>query len=404
MSHEHTPRSKSYVRITWAFAVITLIMLIIAFHPFGTDLGFEEDEEMELSVLMQFTGGQSEFGIAYSRGMALAAQEINENGGVNGVKLNVEYYDYGGDVTELKKKFFDAYDFGIPAIIGPLTSTEAIAIAPYAEMFDTVLISPSATSAELTEYTEFFYRTVPSDAYLGTGVAKVLGNNAGVSKIMAIYTEGSYGTGLKDKLVEEIEASFHEKSVVCEYAIPEIGDVDVADIVNKMKECEADGVFMVVGSSTQLVSILNGAKEAGLSPVWVGTDSTITTEIALAGEYSDGFLACAPLQTPTDPLFEAKFYDKYQTTNGIANAMYGYDTLMMVVQSIGSEGYTGDDIKAGLDDIRYVGLTGAVKFDKNGDRYPSYDVIEYDYETREWSSLKWSQMLDFSSSETGHHE
>lgn len=401
MSHEGTPRSKTYVRITVILAVITLVMLLIAFHPFNI---LVDDEFVDIAVLMPFTGDQKEFGIAYSRGVAIAAQEVNEEGGIGGKKINVEYYDYCSDLTKVRMQFFDAFDRKNHVIIGPLTSSEALEVAPYAEMFEIVLISPSATSADLTEYGKYFYRTVPSDSYLGTGVAKIFGNSEAVSNIMVIYTDDSYGIGLKDSLKEEVEHTFTEKSVVSEYMLTDNDEYDTEQIVLDMKNKSVDGVFIIVNSPSKLVSILTGANEAGLSPVWIGTDNSITSEIAQVGEYADGFMACAPSQSSTDPLFEFKFYEKFQTTSGISNAVYGYDTLMMVVETIESEGCSGKGIQEGLNKIRYVGLTGAIKFDKHGDRYPSYDVLQYSFDENEWNTLKWSKMLDFSSSLSGHHE
>ncbi|MDO5843545.1 MAG: ABC transporter substrate-binding protein [Methanocorpusculum sp.] len=400
--HGHVERSKNYLRVTIVCAMITVVMLIIALHPYGVIPSGNETNTIDIAVLMPFTGEQSEFGIAYSRGVALAAQEINENGGINGERVDVEYYDYEGDLTKVKMKFFDIFDTKVNTIIGPLTSSETLEIAPYAEMFEVVLISPSATSEGLSEYSGYFYRTVPSDAYLGIGVAKILGNREDVSKIMVIYTSGSYGVGLKDGLKDEINASFPEKTVVSEFEIPEGDDADVEAIVSEMKSKDADGVFIVVSSPSQLVSILKGARDAGLSPLWIGTDNSVTTEINELGDYANGFMACLPSQISTDPMFESRFYEKFSTKDGLANAIYGYDTLKIVLQSIESRGKNSEDIKDGLDNIRYVGLTGAIKFDSMGDRYPSYDVMEY--RDGEWTALKWSKMLDFSGTDTGHHE
>lgn len=401
MSHGGAPRSKTYVRITIIFAAITIVMLLIAFHPFNL---FVEDESVEITVLMPFTGDQKEFGIAYSRGVAIAAQEVNERGGIGGKKINVEYYDYGGDLTEIKTQFYDAFDRNAHVVIGPLTSSEALEVAPYAEMFEIVVISPSATSADLTKYEKYFYRTVPSDAYLGIGVAKIFGNSKAVSNIMVIYTDDSYGIGLKDSLKEEIEHTFTEKSVVSEYMLTDDDEYDTEQIILEMKNKNVDGVFIIVNSPSKLISILNGAENAGIYPIWIGTDNSITDDISEVGEYADGFMACVPSQSSTDPLFESRFYKKFQTTSGISNAVYGYDTLMMVVETMESEGYSGKEILEGLNKIRYVGLTGAIKFDEHGDRYPSYDVMQYSFYNDEWSTLKWSKMLDFSSSASGHHE
>jgi branched-chain amino acid transport system substrate-binding protein len=82
----------------------------------------------------------------------------------------------------------------------------------------------------------------------------------------------------------------------------------------------------------------------------------------------------------------------------IQDSIYGYDAMMMVAESINSRGYSAEQIRDGLRDIRYVGLSGAIVFDEKGDRYPVYDVMQV--RNGEWVVLPWSEVMSF---EAGHH-
>ena len=82
----------------------------------------------------------------------------------------------------------------------------------------------------------------------------------------------------------------------------------------------------------------------------------------------------------------------------IQDSIYGYDAMMMVAEVIGSYGYEPEQIRDGLREIRYVGLSGAVVFDENGDRYPVYDVMQV--RDGEWVVLPWNEVMSF---EVEHH-
>ena len=76
--------------------------------------------------------------------------------------------------------------------IGALTSTVTLALAPYAESYEIFLISPSATSAGLSAYGNYVYRTVSSDIYLGAGMAKIIGGRNETQNVMLINLDNSY--------------------------------------------------------------------------------------------------------------------------------------------------------------------------------------------------------------------
>ena len=93
-----------------------------------------------------------------------------------------------------------------------------------------------------------------------------------------------------------------------------------------------------------------------------------------------------------------RYADKFGAPMKIQDSIYGYDAMMMVAESINSRGYSAEQIRDGLRDIRYVGLSGAIVFDESGDRYPVYDVMQV--RNGEWVVLPWSEVMSF---EAGHH-
>ncbi len=146
----------------------------------------------------------------------LGVKDINRKGGMDGNKLGIVFCDNGGtgntatgeDRIARNNHAVDylAGTLGVPVILGPLTSSDAIQLITHVKekSYPTVIISPSATSPDLTGVDDrlhpddkygLFWRTCPSDLIQGKVLAeKVIPPMSG--DIAVIYLQDAYGEGL----------------------------------------------------------------------------------------------------------------------------------------------------------------------------------------------------------------
>lgn len=400
MTHEKElspEEKKTEKRITLILIIATTIIFLIAIHPLwpaSLNAEFPEDS-LKIVVTMPMSGGQGEFGVEYARGVQLAVDEINAKGGIHGRLVDPIYYDNLGDLTELQQEFMDTFEEEIPLIIGPLTSSSAIILGMYADMFGVVMITPSATSAELAEYGNYVYRTVSSDSYLGIGMAKIV-DSGNLHSIAVVYCGDSYGEGICDLFTEELNTTSPE-IVVTPILIDTGTEVDAKGVMEQVAKANATAVFVIPGSPAQVVTLLAEAESRGMDLDWFGTDNTISSEIADYGPYANGFVAVTPSLKINSLTYENKYQKKFGTELKISNSIYGYDTMMLAAQVMQDYGYSAENMKIGMDNVRYLGLTGPIVFDNNGDRYPSYDTIQLI--NGEWVTLPWSSVLSFGEGE-----
>ncbi|MBR4987905.1 MAG: ABC transporter substrate-binding protein, partial [Methanocorpusculum sp.] len=188
MSHEEHQRRMIPRKGTIVLLILLVVLVSLLFVSFGE---YPEDNEIHIAVLLPFSGGMEEFGIEYARGVEIAVEELNTNVLPGGLTYVVDYYDTKSDTLSLMHTFLEIYNAGYPVVIGPMTSTETLAVAKYAEILGLVLLSPGATSDELREYGEYVFRIVSSDRYLGIGLGKIVGGNDGFEKVMVIHTDDS---------------------------------------------------------------------------------------------------------------------------------------------------------------------------------------------------------------------
>ena len=392
--HEKPPKTKASTFITWGIIILTILMFIIAFHPFGTLIeGNFPGDEVIVAVSLPFEGEMAEFGVEYMRGIELAVEDINDEGGIRGVPLKVEYYDNKGNITLAKAQFAEIRDRGIPVVIGALSSTVTLALAPYAESYEIILISPSATSASLSAYGNYVYRTVSSDLYLGAGMAKIVAGQNNTQNVMMISLDTSYGKSLKYAFITEANTSYPDMHIVSDISVPDSDSVNITEIITEMKNTDPDSVLLIINPS-QGVEIMLAAEKEGLDPAWFGSDTLTNRQVPLeVGEYSEDLIGFSQARRISDPSYEEHYIETFGEEMMTRDSIYGYDTMIVVSQAIENSGYTADGIQDGLDLIRHVGLTGTIVFDEKGDAYPSYDVMRL--ENGKWVDLAWKEILTF---------
>ncbi|MCK9312475.1 MAG: ABC transporter substrate-binding protein [Methanocorpusculum sp.] len=399
---EKKPETKTAKYITRGIFLLAILMFIIAFHPFGTLLleDFPEDEVL-VAVTLPFEGEMAEFGIEFQRGIELAVNDINEAGGIRGVPVKAVYYDNKGNTTLAIEQFKEIHERGIPVVIGAVSSTVTLALAPYAESYGIILISPSATSSSLTAYRNYVYRTVSSDIYLGAGIAKIIGEQNKTQNVMVIYLNTSYGKSLKSAFVNEVNASYHDLHIVSTLMVDDSSTVNTTAIIDEMKKTNPNSVLLVINPS-QAVSIMQEAEKAGLDPHWFGSDTVTSSQIPeQVGEYAEGLIGFSQARKISDPTYILDYEEKYGVKLSMRDSIYGYDTLVVISEAIENSGYTSSGIKEALSDIRHVGLTGSIVFDEAGDAYPSYDVMKL--QNGIWSDLEWKEILSFETSSSKSH-
>jgi branched-chain amino acid transport system substrate-binding protein len=169
-------------------------------------------------------------------------------------------------------------ELGAKAIVGPATSgmTEA-AFEAAGDQYDTLFVSPSATSPALTnlDQTSFseekpglIWRTAPPDSLQGAALADDVGEEvAGPVEVAVIYQEGPYGSGLADVFEEEFANENHTVSLH-----PFTNDSERDTAVNEVATAGVDAVLFISSEVSDDVAFINAAyarEEYADLPIWL---------------------------------------------------------------------------------------------------------------------------------------
>jgi len=358
-------------------------------------------------MVVSLTGAAGRFGQAASKSVELAFNELNKAagaGGIAGCKLAVDLRDaqsQGSVAVDQARQLVDLKK--TPAIIGGIISSVSIPIVTSVTgPGGVVQISPASTSPTLTKLGNegksngWFFRTITSDALQGTAAAKYA-MDQGMTTLAIINVNNDFGVNMLAEFRRAYEA-LGGKIVSATPYNPQQPSY-AAEVTNALKG-DPPALYFIgyPGDGTTIVRtwiqqggpqrfLLNDGMNAadfikGVGPQFLnnafgtssGTTKTASTEF-FAQAYpamSGGFDAGAPA---ADRAFDAG------AILGLAIAHAGKfeaaairDSIRKVTEPGGEVVYAGPQGFARAlqlikekKPLRYVGVIGAVQFDKNGD-------------------------------------
>jgi len=326
--------------------------------------GDSGSQTIEIGAILPLTGDGAKYGEEARNGINLALDEIAKG------KLRVIYEDDLGTAAGAVNAFNKLTATNkVSAIIGPMYSSTALAVAPLAERKQVVVLSPSASSPALTTAGDFFFRNWPSDVFEGGEMARYARKNLGLERVAILAVNLDYGVGLTNVFRKTFEQEGGTVTTVESY---DQGATDFRTQLTKIAATNPQAVYLP-GYYAEIGLALRQARELGLRTRFlssVGFDNPKVLEIA--GNAADGVIFARPYYDPdsSDPVvknFVANFSKKYGSAPGVY-AAHAYDALRIMYKAIESGGTTAEGIKRALYQIRdFPGVTGSTTFDNNGD-------------------------------------
>lgn len=242
----------------------------------GTSSGTSKSDDngssastLKVGVIGPLTGDAAVYGNAVKNGAQLAIDEINNAGGINGVKLELNAQDDVNDTEKSVNAYNALKDWGMQILLGTVTSQPCISVESEAKNDNMFLITPSATTVEAIEGDNAF-RVCFSDPDQGTASATYISENKVASKIAVIYDSSiSYSSGIYDNFQKKAKELGLE--VVATESFTGDSKTDFSTQIQKVKSSGAELLFLPIYYQEASL-ILQQAKTAGLEIKYFGCD------------------------------------------------------------------------------------------------------------------------------------
>jgi branched-chain amino acid transport system substrate-binding protein len=161
---------------------------------------------LRVGLLLDYTGALRNLGLPTEYGARLAADLVNQSGGVLGAEVELVTADGATDPqasVDAARRLIE--EEGVTAIIGPLGSATALRVATEVTIPARVpIICPSATAPQLTQLDDdgFVFRSTLSDTVQGPVLAQLVAQQ-GIDRVSIIYRNDAYGKGLLSSFTDE---------------------------------------------------------------------------------------------------------------------------------------------------------------------------------------------------------
>ena len=326
----------------------------------------ESEETLKIGVITPLTGPGSEYGTATQKNLELALEKINQQGGINGKKVELIYEDSKCEprtgVSALKKlTSIDKTNL----IIGTVCSSVTLALTPIVEEQNLLIISSGSSNPKISQYPNTF-RTWPSDALQGEFLAKSVAEDLKLKKAAIIFINNDYGVGLKDAFKEGFEQLGGEITAI--EVIPEAA-TDTKTQLTKIKATNPEGVFLA-SYAKEAGLILKQAKELDFSTQFFGSEGVKDTSIFEISKGGSEELLFSVPETGSSEKRENylnEFRERYNEYPGITGDS-AYDILFLLKEIDCNDFSDTDCLKKGLLNLEnFQGVTGNINFDENGD-------------------------------------
>lgn len=219
--------------------LLCLLPVLAAMVGFMPVLSFSADNTIKIGAIFSVTGPAAYLGAPESKTAVMLVGEINNNGGINGMKVELIIKDSGGSpekAVSFAKQLIE--EDKVVAIIGPTTSGESLAIKDLCEKMKMPLFSCAAAEKIVNPVAHYVFKTPQNDSIVVKWIYETM-KKKGIKKIAVVASNTGFGNGGMDQL----------KKYAAEYGITivisETYDKDSTDLtalLTKVKSTDAEAL------------------------------------------------------------------------------------------------------------------------------------------------------------------
>ncbi len=336
----------------------------------------QTQNEIKIGSILTLSGQAAPYGQSAKNAIEMGINEINENNLIGNKKISIIYEDDQLDPKTGVNAFRKLVDIDhVKVVIGPLTSSVALAIVPIANEKKVVLLSPSASSPNLSQAGAYFFRNVASDEFETKIMAQYAFDSMHITKVGMIYINNDFGLGYKIFFEKFFNLKGGQLVRAESY---EQGQSDFRSQLSKLKSSKVEAIYLI--GYKEMGNILRQATEIGIKTQFFSYSGIEDPDIVkLAGNASNGLVYTRQSFDPNDPSNNVKkFSDSYRklySKDPDPYAALSYDAIMILAKAIKEGGEDSEGIKDTIHNIKdYPGVTGRTTFDANGNVTKSISI------------------------------
>ena len=345
-------------------------------------------QTIRVGAILAVTGGASFLGLPEERTLRMLVEQVNDQGGINGKKIELIVRDSAGSperAVSFARQLIE--EQRVFAIIGPSTSGETMRIKQIAEEGRTILLSLAAAEAIVNPLARYVFKTPQNDRYAAMQIFKTM-NELGIDKIAVVSGNDGFGQAGRGQ-IEQIAPDFNIQIVANE--VYDSRATDLSALVTRLRsdrEIQAVINWSVVPAQSILV---RNMRQAGWDvPLFQSHGFGNIRYVEVAGAAAEGIIFPAGRLLIADVLedshpqkevlanykrdYEERFNEPVSTFGG-----HAYDALMILVRAIEEAGADREKVRDAIENMQgFVGTGGIFNFsatDHNGLDIDAFEML-----------------------------
>lgn len=345
-----------------------LVLPVVLFSLLMT--GCRHEEPVKIGFIAGTSGRVADLGVSGRDAVQMLVEEYNDNGGVNGRRIELVIKDDQQDPQIAQSSVRQLIDEGVAAIIGPMTSDMAVAIMPTLDQSQIPAVSPTASSQLLSGRDDFFFRVTSTTLEYATKSAAYHIKATDIRKIAVVFDEDNrsftenwlntfkdYFTGRGGEIVAEIGFSGRRGR-------------SFSDLTRELLAHQADGVLILANSMDSALICQQIRKTDSDIPISLADWGATERLLELGGRTVEGVVVVQTFvrNHPGEKYqaFRREFVNRFKREPGFAG-VYAYDAAQVVLTAL-SERKNDQSLRETFHAIqRFPGLQGDFSFDEFGD-------------------------------------
>ena len=253
-------------------------------------------------------------------------------------------------------------------LVGPTTTGASIAVADACYNDRTFMLTPSASSTDVTEGKDNVFQVCFTDPNQGVAAADYMAENFAGAKVAIIYrNDDAYSQGIHDSFKAEA-ADKNAFEIVYEGAFTADTASDFSVQLTGAQTAGADLVFLPIYYQPASV-IFSQAKAMGYAPTFFGVDGMdgILTMPGFDPALAEGLMLMTPFSATVES--NKSFVDAYTEAYGTEPNQFAadaYDGVYIIKAALEAAGCTADmsneeicdALVSAMATLKFAGLTG----------------------------------------------
>ncbi len=320
-----------------------------------------EGEPIRIGFIGPLTGDGAAWGEEQKNAAEIAISEINKNGGINGIPLQMVYEDGKCDGQEASTVAQKLIRDGIEILI-PVCSAETLAVAPVAEENQVLVLAVWPTHPAVTDAGDYIFRNSYSDTDTGRVMAETIG--ASHDRVGVITELTDYPVGVRDAFL-----GIFSGTVIQEGYQPNSRDVRTQ--VSKILSQNPEAILINPNFPATGLAVLQQIRQQGFKGQLYGNFFGSSGDVLGASEaqgmifFADPTVAENSVKRRLFEAYEEQFGGKPNFEFAVAAT---YDAIHILKGALEEAGENPDALRDYLYDLQnFEGALGIYGFDENGD-------------------------------------